>query len=100
MIKGGPASPAGATVAVQSIKACVVYDAESGRIHHHHRAMTLVGGHEPDEAEMEQAALERVAQRRSGHPGGTLKVLHVAHDAIEPGKDYRVDPAKRALVAG
>ena len=98
MIKGGPASPAGATVEVQSIKVCVVYDAQSGRIHHHHRVMTLKGGHEPSDAEMEETALFRVANRRSGHPGGTLKVLHIAPDALAPMKRHRVDVAKKAVV--
>ena len=100
MIRGSATDRAGATVPVQSIKACVVYDAGSGRIHHHHRVLTLVGGYEPSEAEMEQAALHRVAARRSGHPGGTLEVLHIAHDAMHPGALYRVDVSKRALVAG
>ena len=35
---------AGATVPVQSIKACVVYDPSDGRIHHEHRVLTLTGG--------------------------------------------------------
>jgi hypothetical protein len=100
MIKGGPGSQAGATVAVKSVKACVVYDAASGRIHHHHRVLTLEGGHEPDAAEMEEAALSHTANRRSGKPSGTLKVLHIAPDALEPAKRYRIDVAKQTLVAG
>ena len=99
MIKGGPANQTGATVAVQSLKACVVYDATSGQIHHQHRVLTLAGGHEPSEAEMERDALGRVAARRGGPPGGKLAVLHVAPDAMRPDASYRVDVAKRALVA-
>jgi hypothetical protein len=99
MIKGSPAEPAGATLPIRSIKVCVVYDATSGQIHHQHKVLTLEGGAEPSEADMERDALARLTARRSGHPGGTLAVLHVAHDALEQGMRYRVDVTKKVLVA-
>jgi hypothetical protein len=99
MIMGSPADPAGATVPVRSIKACVVYDTTSGQIHHQHRVLTLEGGDEPGESDMERDALARVEARKSGHPGGTLAVLHLTHDAMPPGRRYRVDVTKKVLVA-
>jgi hypothetical protein len=97
LIKGGPADRAGATVPVKSIKACVVYDAASGRIHHHHSVLTLEGGREPDVQEIAADALG-AAGRRRGAPGGSLEVLHIAHDAMDPGKRYRVDVVAKKLV--
>lgn len=89
---------AGATVPVQSIKACVVYDAASGRIHHQHRVLTLVGGSEPPEIELASRALHAVRKRREP-PTGDLEVLHIDHQALERGKRYRVDIHTRRLVA-
>lgn len=98
LIKGSAANPAGATVPVKSVKACVVYDAASGRIYHHHRVLTLEGGREPDEKEIAQDARDAAA-RRHAPPGGGFEVLHIHHEAIEPGKRYRVNAAAKALVA-
>lgn len=89
---------AGATVPVQSIKACVVYDAASGRIHHQHRVLTLVGGYEPAKSEIAARALHAVKNRREP-PTGDLEVLHVDHQALERGKHYRVEIHTRRLVA-
>ena len=87
----------GATVPVQSMKACVVYDSTNGEIHHHHRVLTLVGGREPTEDQIAADALRAIKNRRNA-PSGVLDVLHVHHDAMEPGKQYRVDLRKKALV--
>jgi hypothetical protein len=88
----------GATLPVQSIKACVVYDTSDGRIHHQHRVLTLQGGREPAEAEMAADALRHLgtayASRRAA-----LAILHVQHDALNPASHYRVDPQRKVLVA-
>jgi hypothetical protein len=87
----------GSTIPIHSMKACVLYEGASGRIHHIHSVMTLVGGREPSEREMADDA----HGARRGVPNafaGPLEVLHVSRDAIEPGVRYRVDTAKRALV--
>jgi hypothetical protein len=81
---------AGATVPVQSMKACVVYDPANGHIYHQHRVLTLVGGREPAEDEIAADALRAIGNRRKP-TGGALHVLHIHHDAMEPGKRYRVD---------
>jgi hypothetical protein len=87
---------AGATIPVKSKKACVTYDSSNGRIHHHHYVLTLVGGREPTEDEIAVDAIRIVAKRRNP-PGGELRVLHVHHEALEPGKQYRVDLHKKTL---
>ena len=96
LIKGGAADRAGATVAVKSVKACVVYDAQSGLIRHHHCVLTLEGGREPGEAEIAADAIS-AAGRRRGAPSGSLEVLHIPHDALDPGKRYRVDVGTKKL---
>ncbi|HZZ11571.1 MAG TPA: hypothetical protein VFE79_12850 [Paraburkholderia sp.] len=90
---------AGATIAIRSMKACVVYDETSGSIHHHHRVLTLEGGQEPTEQEMAQQALDAFSHSPNAkNPAGRLSVLQVGHDALEAGKRYRVDHAMQALV--
>jgi hypothetical protein len=89
---------ASATVPVQSMQACVVYDSTSGQIRHHHRVITLVGGREPTLEEIAADALRVLNSHLPNPSGGVLHVLHVKHDAIEPGKKYRVDPHKKELV--
>jgi hypothetical protein len=86
----------GGTVKVNSAKACVVYQADNGRVHHVHHAITLEGGREPSEGEMENHVLNLVRQR--GVTAANLQVLHVAREAIEPGTVYVVDPTSRSLV--
>jgi hypothetical protein len=88
---------AGATIPIQSIKACVVYDATSGLIRHCHRVLTLAGGREPAEGEIAADAL-RAMNNLPNPPSGVHHVLHVHHDAIEPGKRYRVDLPTKTLV--
>jgi hypothetical protein len=73
----------------------LVYDAK-GKIHHQHSVLTLVGGREPSEGEIEKDALFAATNRRKP-PTGPLQVLHVPHDAMEPGKRYLVDVKKKAL---
>ena len=87
----------GSTLPVHSIKVCVVYAADSGKIHHLHSVLTLVGGEEPTPDEMAKEALRSLSNRRKP-PGGELHVLHVPHDALESETGYRVDHAKQVLV--
>lgn len=87
----------GSSLPVHSMKVCVVYSADSGKIHHQHSVLTLVGGREPTAEEMAKQALRSVSKRHAP-PGGELHVLHVGHDALESGKRYRVDHAKQTLL--
>ena len=82
---------------MRSIKACVVYDFESGETHHQHRVLTLVGGREPGKSEMAEHALRALRSRRNP-PVGRLSVLHVASDSLETRKKCRVDVNTKTLV--
>jgi hypothetical protein len=87
----------GATVPILSIKTCVVYDEASGRIHHHHSVLTLVGGREPSEEEIAKDALRALShQQRATAP--KMRVLHVAHNELARDKRYRVNHAEKALI--
>lgn len=87
----------GSTAPIHSRKACVVYDATSGQIRHRHSVVTFVGGREPSEAQIEADALQAL-RSVPNPPGGVLHVLHVPHDAMQPGKRYRVDPHNKQLI--
>ncbi len=88
---------AGSTLPVQSVKACVVYDSETGEIHHQHKVLTLVGGREPGEGEMAEHAIRALRTRRNP-PVGKFDVLHVAPGLLETGKKCRVDVKNKTLV--
>jgi len=86
----------GGTVPVQSCKACVVYDSQSGRIHHTHHTIVLKGGREIPDDEIAATALDMLHGR--GVDAAKLRVLHTSPDALEAGTVYAVDVAKRVLV--
>lgn len=86
----------GGTVPVQSCKACVVYDAQTGRIEHTHHAIVLKGGRDIPDDEIAATALDMLRDR--GADVAKLKVLHTNPDALEAGIVYAVDVAKRVLV--
>ena len=88
---------AGSTAPVQSTKACVVYDSESGKIYHRHKVLTLVGGREPTESEMAEHALQALRNRRNP-PVGKFSVLHVAPDSLETRQKCRVDVSNKNLI--
>jgi hypothetical protein len=87
----------GGTAPIQSIKTCVIYESESGLIRHRHTVVTLVGGREPAPDQI-AADARRAFGDLPNAPGSALDVLHVHHEAIEPGRRYRVDPGEKKLV--
>jgi hypothetical protein len=86
----------GGTVPVKSSRACVVYDADTGHVHHIHQVVTLEGGREPNESEIEAHAM--ALARRKERRAGRFKALHLAADAVRPHQLYTVDLKTRALV--
>jgi hypothetical protein len=87
-------STVGAGEDVDSHYACIVYDQETGGIHHVHHVINLVGAEPPTHEEMTQRArANALSDRRSG-----LTVVVVDGDHIERGKSYRVDHVTKALV--
>jgi hypothetical protein len=91
-------SRCGSTLPIQSKKACVVYDATTGKMRHLHRVVTFAGGREPTDDEIAADAL-RLVRSLPKPPAGVFHVLHVEHDAIELGRKYRIDPNRKVLVA-
>ncbi|MCW2686342.1 MAG: hypothetical protein JWR37_1232 [Mycobacterium sp.] len=79
---------------VDSHYACIVYDQETGRIHHVHHVINLVGAQAPTEEEMRGRARANTLI----DDGSDLAVVVVQGDRIERGKSYRVDHAAKALV--
>jgi hypothetical protein len=85
------------TIEVQSDQACVVYDAQTGRIHHVHRVVTLRGGAEPPQDTIEARALELAAKK--GRNVSQLKTLMVPPERLHPGATHKVDPDTSSLVS-
>lgn len=72
-----------------SVKTCVLYDPQDGRIAHIHRVTSLPGSRERSRSEVEEIA---VASARRNHVSN-LHVLHPSGEEFnyEVGKRYRVD---------
>src|SRR5262249_57937141 len=68
---------------VQSDRACVVYDAKTGRILHVHRVITLRGGQDPTGPQIEARALELMmkSKKRTAKP----KTLFVDPESLRAG---------------
>jgi hypothetical protein len=81
---------------VKSSRACVVYDADTGHVHHIHQVVTFEGGREPTESEIEAHAM--TVARRKERRAGRFKALHMAAEAVRPHQLYTVDLQTRALV--
>ena len=65
----------GATVPVQSIKACVVYDSTTGQIHHQHHVLTLVGDASRQRMRLRETRLKRsrADMTRHGQSSGAAR---------------------------
>lgn len=82
---------------VHSIKGIVVFDRTDGKIRHIHHSVTLEGGTETPDHDLEKRVLALAAKR--GMDPGTIDILRVDPDAIQPGSRYFVDVKKRSLVS-
>ena len=74
----------------------LVYDPDSGEVVHGHKAVVFPGGDSLSHEELERQALELAAQVTE-RDASSLRALAVAHDELEHGAHYRVDPASRRL---
>ena len=86
----------GGTVPVKSSTACVVYDTDTGQVHHIRRVVTLKGGREPTEQENEARVMALLAAK--GWKTSKLQALHLAGDAIEEHRRYAVEPKTQQLI--
>jgi hypothetical protein len=94
---------------VRSVQACVVFDTESGEIHHVHQVVTMEGAEATSDDEVKQRALSFARQRlESGTPlpgeqtvrpvEGELDALQVDPSLVDRTRPQRVDPRSRRLV--
>jgi hypothetical protein len=86
----------GGTAKVKSEKAWVAYDVASGRVHRIHREITLEGGKESSESEMEVHLLGLLEKR--GLRRDKVRLMPVDSQAIKPRTLYRVDVKNKSLV--
>jgi hypothetical protein len=84
----------GGDAEVESEKACVVYEAKTGRIVHLHRVITLRGGKAPTESAIEAKALQLAGERSKA----ALKALHIDSKSVQSERAYAVDLKKLQLV--
>jgi hypothetical protein len=75
--------------------ACVLYDADNGRILHVHRTLVFAGGRMPDKATIESRAREVFTRSRGERP---IRALHVDEVSLKPGALFKIDLEKRTLV--
>lgn len=82
---------------VAAWSAVVIYDSKSGEILHVHQSITQKGGRHPDEQERERQAAAHVALNDTVDRE-QISFLHVEPELLRKQIEYRVDPARRALV--
>ena len=84
-------------IEVQSDRACAVYDAKTGRIHHVHRVITLKGGAEPTPREIEARARELAG--KAGTVAKRWETLMVDPEKLQVRARHKVDVKTRSLVS-
>jgi hypothetical protein len=81
----------GEGIAVESHYACVVYDENTGVVHHVHEVFNLVGAEAPSHDQMVEHA------RVNATEASGSAVLVVPTDQLQRGRPYRVDPVRQTL---
>jgi hypothetical protein len=81
---------------LESERAYVVYDGQTGVIVHVHRTMTLAGGERRPEQQDAEQAIELA--RRFGHRHEDLRTLAVTPEEAELPTPHRVDPDGLRLI--
>src|ERR1700733_13100826 len=77
-------------------RTCVVYDPQSGKIHHVHYVAVLPGAKSPTKQEIEERALAHAEKTSAyfssqlAHFSSQLKVLHVPPQSLKPRSKHRV----------
>jgi hypothetical protein len=82
---------------ISSTKSCVVFDKAKGTILHVHHVLTIEGGQETSDSEVEKKALELAISR--GINASKVDVLSVDPKLFEQHARYKVDVKKQTLVA-
>lgn len=77
------------------VKICVLYDPQDGRVVHTHQVVTLPGGRDCTDSELEAHAIE--CAKQAGHEVGGLATLRVTEEECDGTSQYRVDLAEKKL---
>jgi hypothetical protein len=77
----------------------VVYDRDTGTIHHVHQAANLPGAQVRERSQMEQTALSYVSPELREKATTGLAVLSVPSHELERGRLYCVDHERQVLIA-
>ena len=76
-------------------KVCVLYDGKDGRVLHAHRVLTMPGGHDVSDEELETRA--RDMAKRAGHDIISLSTLRVPGGGHDGPSHYQIDLATNKL---
>ncbi len=77
----------------------VVYEKDTGAIHHIHEVVNMPGAQARSQEEMEKTALSYVSDHvRQQTSADGLAVLSVSPDKLQRNKHFRVDHQKKALI--
>jgi hypothetical protein len=76
-------------------KVCVLYDPKDGRVVHTHRVLTMPGGEDVSDEELEARAKDMA--HRAGHDVTSLWTLRVPGEECDGSSQYRVDLAMNKL---
>ena len=85
----------GGTARPVSHKVCVLYEPDSGRIRHIHQVVTLQGGTESPESDIEQSTRKHLV-RRDGE--AELHALLLDAAGLNLARKHRVDTKRKHLV--
>lgn len=85
-----------ADVTVSATRCCVLFDPTDGCIRHMHKVVTMPGGRETSEKEMEQRIVHLA--KGMGLETDNLHLLHVDPERLAAGSVYAVDPRTRTLI--
>jgi hypothetical protein len=77
----------------------VVYEKDTGTIHHVHQVVNLSGAQVRERSQMEQTALSYVSPELREKATTGLAVLSVPSHELERGRFYRVDHERQVLLA-
>ncbi|HXJ83146.1 MAG TPA: hypothetical protein VMS64_31240 [Candidatus Methylomirabilis sp.] len=78
--------------------AVVAYDKRTGAIVHVHHVITMTGARQTPEKDLRKTALQDTADR-CGRRVSEIDTIVVESKQLEGPKTFRVDPAKRKVVA-
>jgi len=84
-------------IEIESDQACAVYDANTGRVEHLHRVITLKGGTKPERSKIEARAMEFATE--NAKKTSQLKTLLVSPEQLHLGTAHKVDLKTGSIIS-